>query len=227
MTGRKIISRADAKASGLKRFFTGARCTHGHVAERLVSNGACTECDRLRDEGRRSAKRGGAKPRPPKHEPTAESRNTVLVCSGAGMTVDQIAKIVPGGPIDRHTLAKHYRQELDAGAAKTDEQVIKSAFRQAVGGNALYDAKGLQLRPATDPVVAMTIFWLKTRLRWRQPPEEHRFAGPGGGPMQTLDVTGANAELLSELTEEELNLLENLSTKFAARIAGGDKGGKG
>lgn len=39
-----IISREEARAQGLKRFFTGDPCRNGHVAERLVSNGFCREC---------------------------------------------------------------------------------------------------------------------------------------------------------------------------------------
>lgn len=41
-----VISRVEARASGLKRFFTGAPCQNGHSAERLVSNGFCVECRR-------------------------------------------------------------------------------------------------------------------------------------------------------------------------------------
>lgn len=40
----RIISRAEAKAKGLKRYFTGKKCPYGHVAERWVSGGACAEC---------------------------------------------------------------------------------------------------------------------------------------------------------------------------------------
>jgi hypothetical protein len=42
----QIISRAEAKAKGLKRYFTGKPCKHGHVAERQVSNATCVECER-------------------------------------------------------------------------------------------------------------------------------------------------------------------------------------
>lgn len=42
----QIITRQDAKAQGLKRYFTGGPCKRGHVAERLVSNGKCVECRR-------------------------------------------------------------------------------------------------------------------------------------------------------------------------------------
>jgi hypothetical protein len=41
---REIISRSEAKAQGLKTYFTGKPCKHGHVAIRLVSNGSCRQC---------------------------------------------------------------------------------------------------------------------------------------------------------------------------------------
>lgn len=39
-----VITRADAKAAGLKRYFTGKPCRHAHLSERLVSNGVCIAC---------------------------------------------------------------------------------------------------------------------------------------------------------------------------------------
>jgi 5-methylcytosine-specific restriction endonuclease McrA len=43
-----IISRDEARAQGLKRYFTGEECVHGHVAERQVVNTCCMECQRQR-----------------------------------------------------------------------------------------------------------------------------------------------------------------------------------
>jgi hypothetical protein len=43
-----IIGRDEARALGLKRYFTGKPCKHGHVAERIVSSHGCMECDRVR-----------------------------------------------------------------------------------------------------------------------------------------------------------------------------------
>lgn len=40
----KIVSREEAKAAGLKRYFTGETCKHGHIADRLVSNKGCMAC---------------------------------------------------------------------------------------------------------------------------------------------------------------------------------------
>lgn len=41
------ITRAEAKALGLHRYFTGAACKNGHVAQRYVSTGKCCECRRV------------------------------------------------------------------------------------------------------------------------------------------------------------------------------------
>ena len=38
----------EARAAGVKYYQTGAACIHGHVAERLVSTGACAECNRIK-----------------------------------------------------------------------------------------------------------------------------------------------------------------------------------
>lgn len=40
------ISRADARASGLRSYFTGKPCLHGHVALRDVANARCSVCRR-------------------------------------------------------------------------------------------------------------------------------------------------------------------------------------
>ena len=44
MLNLEVISRKDAKAQGLTRFFTGRPCRQGHRVARFVSSGACVEC---------------------------------------------------------------------------------------------------------------------------------------------------------------------------------------
>jgi hypothetical protein len=39
-----IITRKEAVARGLRRYFTGKRCTRGHIAERYVGNADCVVC---------------------------------------------------------------------------------------------------------------------------------------------------------------------------------------
>jgi hypothetical protein len=41
-----ILSRNEAIALGLKRYFTGEPCNHGHIAERNVQSRRCQECAR-------------------------------------------------------------------------------------------------------------------------------------------------------------------------------------
>ncbi|MER9768954.1 HNH endonuclease [Mesorhizobium sp. M0189] len=43
----QVTSKADARSAGLKRYFTGKPCKHGHSAERWVSTGICCDCDRM------------------------------------------------------------------------------------------------------------------------------------------------------------------------------------
>ena len=44
---REIVTRAEARAAGLKYYFTGKPCPRGHVDTRLVKGG-CVPCDRER-----------------------------------------------------------------------------------------------------------------------------------------------------------------------------------
>jgi hypothetical protein len=41
----KIISRAEAKKLGLKRYFTGKPCKHGHISEYRTANYKCVACE--------------------------------------------------------------------------------------------------------------------------------------------------------------------------------------
>jgi hypothetical protein len=59
----RIISRDEARALGLKRFFTGKPCKYGHVAERHVASCKCRECHRERTRRYRAADPERAKER--------------------------------------------------------------------------------------------------------------------------------------------------------------------
>lgn len=50
-----VISRDEAFRTGLKTYFTGKPCKHGHLAPRYTSTGACAECARIymRKHGRK------------------------------------------------------------------------------------------------------------------------------------------------------------------------------
>lgn len=53
----EIISRAEAKAKGLKRYFTGKPCKHGHVSERYIGGKFCIQCEKVRDNNESTNKR--------------------------------------------------------------------------------------------------------------------------------------------------------------------------
>lgn len=44
----KIITRKDAKAKGMKTYFTGKACKFDHVSKRRTVNGECVACERIR-----------------------------------------------------------------------------------------------------------------------------------------------------------------------------------
>lgn len=48
----QIITRAEAKALGLKSYFTGKPCKNGHVSELQTSNHSCMECSKLKHKAR-------------------------------------------------------------------------------------------------------------------------------------------------------------------------------
>ena len=62
-----IIGRDEARALGLKHFFTGKPCKRGHVAERDVSSRECVECYRQRRREWRAANLEKAKEKERKH----------------------------------------------------------------------------------------------------------------------------------------------------------------
>ena len=85
-------------------------------------------------------------------EPTAEQRQTVERMAGLGIPQKHIAAVVG---ISVPTLEKHFRVEIDIGAAKANTAVAQFLFEQATG------ARG-------DGSVAAAIFWAKTRMQWKE-----------------------------------------------------------
>lgn len=67
----EIITRKEAGSKGLTRYFTGAPCKRGHVAERQVSNRSCVVCLRAwqmtNSEKQRAQERAWRSANPEKH----------------------------------------------------------------------------------------------------------------------------------------------------------------
>lgn len=60
MSDRPYVSRSEAKAQGLKRFYTGAGAC-GHDAERYVVNGGCVDCIRGKSKAHRKGEKVAAR----------------------------------------------------------------------------------------------------------------------------------------------------------------------
>ncbi len=55
-----IITRAEAIAQGLDRYYTGKPCKYGHVDQRYLSNGECVECQQERNNKKTERRRTDA-----------------------------------------------------------------------------------------------------------------------------------------------------------------------
>ena len=87
----EIVTRDQAKAAGLKRFFTGQPCKHAHIAQRQTVNGLCLGCKKqptkeyldawhARNPGRRAEHIQKHAPRAKAHRKIiyAENRDQIL-----------------------------------------------------------------------------------------------------------------------------------------------------
>jgi hypothetical protein len=85
----------------------------------------------------------------PKFISTEERRNIVRSMAGYGMTQQDIATSL--GLRATKTLRKHFRKELDGGMVDAKAQVLQTLYQMAKSG----------------ACPAATIFWVKTRVGWR------------------------------------------------------------
>jgi hypothetical protein len=138
----------------------------------------------------------------PEWEPSEEQRKTVESMSAVGVPQDDIARVVGCDP---KTLRKHCKDELELGAIKANAKVSESLFKKATGDG--------------TSAVAAGIWWEKTR-QGRRDTSTVRHTGPGGGPMQMIDLTNA--------TEAQLAALEAVFGAAALGVgnAEGDSGGE-
>lgn len=57
MDAHVVIMREEARAQGLKFYFTGEPCCHAHISPRYVNNMTCVQCNRLASRGLLTRKR--------------------------------------------------------------------------------------------------------------------------------------------------------------------------
>lgn len=90
----EIISRAEAQARGLKRYFSGKRCPKNHIAERRTSNHECLECirasARIRSRQQRANNRNGINARKREQYASNAEEERVKACERRAKNRDEI-----------------------------------------------------------------------------------------------------------------------------------------
>lgn len=109
-----VISRVDARKLGLKRFYTGKPCPHGHIAERLVSNGTCVVCTRERADAWGARVNGTVRPCKYGHISKRTTNGACMECERLGALEER--KQYPHRITERNK--KHYAKNPDKHRAR-------------------------------------------------------------------------------------------------------------
>ena len=106
----------------------------------------------------------------PQFQPTDEDRALVEQLAAFGIPVESMTLFVKdkaGKSISEKTLRKHFDKELDQGELKANMKVAQTLFKKAISGD-----------------TTSMIFWLKTRARWKESPQQVEVTGKDGGPVE-------------------------------------------
>lgn len=106
---------------------------------------------------------------PKKYEPTEEQRKFITLMAIGGITKEVMARVMG---IDRKTLDKAYKEELDANVPKAHAKIVGALYNAALKGN----------------VTAM-IFYLKTRLGWQEVNRLEHTGEDGGAINVNINLT--------------------------------------
>jgi hypothetical protein len=81
--------------------------------------------------------------------PTDEQRRQILTMTGFGIRQDEMATALQ---IDKKTLQKHFRRELDTGMTEANVRVVQALYNNAVKLNS----------------VTAQVWWTKARMGWKE-----------------------------------------------------------
>jgi hypothetical protein len=126
----------------------------------------------------------------PAFEPTAEQRQNVEIAVGLGIPQTDICLMVrgpKGKPINKRTLEKHFRHEIDTGATN---------LRAQVGNFMISVIKGSDPPPGFAPIRdekvrgSLIELFAAAQLNWRKTvrTEHANAAGPDGKPLPFVYV---------------------------------------
>ena len=83
------------------------------------------------------------------YQPTEEQRRQVMTMTGFGIRQEEISNALE---IDKKTLHKYFRRELDTGMTEANVRVVQALYTNAT----------------KNMSVAAQIWWTKTRMGWKE-----------------------------------------------------------
>ena len=108
--------------------------------------------------------------RPP-FVPTDDQRNLVRHCIASGLTRDATRLLIidpnDGEPISAATLDRYFKREMETGLPQATAKIASKLFQKAMNGD-----------------MTAIIFWLKTRARWKEAPQQVAFTDPEGNAVE-------------------------------------------
>ena len=121
----------------------------------------------------------------PVFKATEADYNTVRTMAACGFAHDVIAECLGEKGIDKKTLYKHFRHDLDVALAKANTLIGSVAFQAAARG---------------EPWAVC--FWLKCRAKWQEV-VRYEHSGPEGKPIAVDAGMGTARERIRRRLAEE------------------------
>lgn len=137
-------------------------------------------------------------------EVSAEQRQVIEAMVGFGFTQEQICTVLG---VSLPTLRAACPQELEAGEAKANYQVVRSLFQMATGSGGV------------DPVPSAAIFWTKARLGWRDRVELHGRLGVDHSGAVSVEANVTVRDAVSRLSPESRSALRRVLADLGASSA--------
>lgn len=148
----EIISRSDAKAKGLSRYFTGKACKHGHISFRRTVNGTCIEClrntetrhrEKYREKYRDKWRKSSAISR--KRDPeAARTRSNKWSRANRSKDVERKRKWRKANP-DKHHAAEKRRRDANPDKIRLKNRRYKTANAERLAPIAIERTKQWRL----------------------------------------------------------------------------------